>query len=267
MKRVLHSTVARHMHKALCCAGELALELQSKNLSQISKGGKDFATEADLAVQELLVSKLGSLLPELKILGEEDSTHEISEEDFIVVDPIDGTFLYSVGSQAWGITIALISNGAPSIGFLYQPARKRMIYAERGHGCYLDGTKINIASNQSLSESIIALAQGCWNTEEEIRKVNVPLSCASLFALCPGSAVDAGFELLQGVCKVYLNYRGNIWDFAGLALAVEEAGGRVCAPNGQARSWNQIESPCLFTASAELQKEVIKLIPEEFQFE
>ena len=267
MDRVLHSTTARHMYKAMCSAGDLALELQSENLSQISKGGKDFATEADLAVQEHLVNKLSSLLPQISILGEEDSSHEISKDDFIVVDPIDGTFLYSVGSQAWGITIALISNGQPSIGFLYQPARERMIYAERGHGCYLDSRRVSIASQQPLGESIIALAQGCWNTEEEMRKVNVPLSCASLFALCPGSAVDAGFELIQGICKVYLNYRGNIWDFAGLAIAVEEAGGVVSAPSGKVRSWNQIESPCLFAAGVSLQKEVLNLIPEEFQIE
>lgn len=262
---VIHSDAAKCMYQALLSAGELALNIQSDSKRQIAKEGRDFATEADIKVQLLLFSLLNESMPSTAIIGEEDKTHQIIEEDFIVVDPIDGTFLYSAGSDAWGITIALISSGKPIIGFLYQPARNNIIYAEKGHGCYLNGKRVSIENSQPLSKSIIALVQGCWTPKQEILEVNASLSSAALVALCPGSAVDAGFEIIRGVAKAYLNYHGNIWDFAGLAIAVEEAGGLVSAPNGEKRTWDKIEIPTLFASSREIQKEIIELIPPTFQ--
>lgn len=259
---------ARSMQLAeiLFQAGQLAQAMQQQGMEKLGKGGKDFATAADLAVQQQIVTQLTHTLPDLPIVGEEDAQHQIPAEEFIVVDPIDGTFLYAAGSDAWGITLAIIKDYQPILGFIYQPARARLVYAERGYGCYLNGQPAQLAPKAPLEQCILALAQGCWNSLEELQQVNIPLSHSSLFALCPGSAVDAGMEMLQGVCAAYLNNVGKIWDFAALALAVEEAGGTVTSPGGNPLRWDSISMPCLFANCTDVQQEITAKVPTAFRF-
>ena len=252
--------IANVLRHAVVTGGEQALLLQQGSLRQESKGGKDFATNADIEVQKLILDLLSKALPEIPIVAEEQSAHVIPTGEFIVVDPIDGTYLYAVGDTDWGVTAAYFDEGAPKIGFIYQPARKRILQAESGKRPLLNDTEIVLSSDKSLSESIIGLEQGHWNTPEELREVNLPLSEASLCVLTSCAAIRAGLTLLSGVTTTYVNQAAKIWDFAAMALAIEEAGGLCSDLDGNALRWDGISMQAIFSANARIHQEVLSII-------
>ena len=66
--------------------------------------------------------------------------------------------------------------------------------------------------------------------------------------------------LLGGVTATYLNQVAKIWDFAAIALAVEEAGGTCSHPDGQTFQWDSIPMQALFSANRQIHEEVLGVI-------
>ena len=85
-------------------AGELAVKMRetakSKNKFNTGIAGIDIVTEADLAVQEFILSEMAKTkLIECELIGEEDTplTKKFKGTNGLVLtlDPIDGTILYA----------------------------------------------------------------------------------------------------------------------------------------------------------------------------
>ena len=77
----------------------------------LTKGPGDFATAADLAVEELLRRELTAATG-FEVVGEEQGGR-LSERACWVVDPIDGTSNYSVGNPNCAILVSLLRHGQP----------------------------------------------------------------------------------------------------------------------------------------------------------
>jgi myo-inositol-1(or 4)-monophosphatase len=252
------NTLDHKVKEVLHEAGELALAMRQTGAVRMMKEGRDFATDADIALQKYLVEKLGVLFPDIPVLGEEDETHDFkSHDDFLLIDPIDGTFNYEVGGDEWGILCARISSGRPSLAYAYQPERKRLLRAERGKGVFWNDQKLEGAYSRNLSDSFIGIVQGSWNNEETLMNINIPLARKALVNLMPSSAVEATFLLAKGVMGAYVNTVGKIWDFAAPALVVEELGGVVSDLNGESVCWNLIQTPTVFSLRHGLQQEIL----------
>ena len=257
--------IAAALFQACTRGAELAVSMKQSSLTRLGKVGRDFATEADIATQKEIVTSLKSSdAAAISLIGEEDDAHEITESEFIVIDPIDGTFFYEIGSDCWGVTAAYISDGKPAIGVIIQPEKQQTIVAVRGKGCWFsrnakDFEKISLSHDRPLKESIIGMCQGMWNTPVQLRKLNIPLTESSLCTLMPGSAVDAASEMLRGTIAGYINLCGKIWDFAAFAVAVEEAGGVVSQSNGEPQRWDRIPMPTVFSANSRFHREVISI--------
>ena len=56
--------IARTLRHAVVIGGEKALVLQHSGLERHGKGGRDFATNADIEVQQLIVAALNKDTPE-----------------------------------------------------------------------------------------------------------------------------------------------------------------------------------------------------------
>ena len=118
-------------------AGQLALEMQVPGIERISKGGFDFATEADLRVQELLITQLQDKFPGIPILGEEDKVHEMNLSETFIIDPIDGTFDYSYGGEEWGVMLSYFKDGEITASAIYQPRFDNLLLSSLSEGSFL----------------------------------------------------------------------------------------------------------------------------------
>lgn len=86
----------------------------------VFKGGKDFATEEDLAIERMVVQALTERTG-IGVHGEEFGGPAVDSGLVWVVDPIDGTVNYAAGSPMAAILLGLMSDGVPVAGLTWLP--------------------------------------------------------------------------------------------------------------------------------------------------
>ena len=99
-------------------AGEFALQMRataaSKNKFNTGSAAVDIVTEADMAVQEMILSEMSKTkLVECKLIGEED-TPSVSKFKgtnglVLALDPIDGTIIYASTGRFFSTIVSLYS--------------------------------------------------------------------------------------------------------------------------------------------------------------
>ena len=104
------ASVAAHV---VARAAELAARMRAEGLeTEFKTSVSDVVTAADRAAEELVVSELARLRPDDGILGEEGSAKESSSGRTWVIDPVDGTYNFTSGSDYWCSAVALVE-GSP----------------------------------------------------------------------------------------------------------------------------------------------------------
>jgi myo-inositol-1(or 4)-monophosphatase len=73
-----------------------------------------------------------------------------------VVDALDGRANYERGTPQYAVAIALVVEGEPVVGVVYDPSRNEFFGAIRGHGAVLNGARIRCAAPRSLLDALAA---------------------------------------------------------------------------------------------------------------
>src|SRR5919202_3519970 len=96
-------------------------------------------TQADRAVNELIVRSLREAFPEDGVLAEEsvDTERRLTRERVWMVDPLDGTKGFIAGTGDFAVQIGLAVEGRARLGVLYAPATDVLYWAARGHGAWV----------------------------------------------------------------------------------------------------------------------------------
>jgi myo-inositol-1(or 4)-monophosphatase len=182
-------------------------------------------TEADLAVNELLLSTLGSARPDYGWLSEEteDNDARLSRNRVFIVDPIDGTRSFVEGSDTWAHALAVAEGGIVTAAVVYLPMRDLLYAAAAGQGATLNGAPIAASTESALAEATVlaakpALVADHWQgAVTPTFKRSYRPSLAYRLALVAEGRFDA---------MITLRHSWE-WDIAAGALIVAEAGG-VC---------------------------------------
>ncbi len=104
------------------------------------EGRGNFVTEYDRRIQAFLFERLHEILPEANFVGEEDHA-DLFQEKFgsgyaFVIDPIDGTLNFISRYRPSVVSIALLKDGQPYIGVIYNPCDRVLCHAVRGRPRY-----------------------------------------------------------------------------------------------------------------------------------
>jgi 3'(2'), 5'-bisphosphate nucleotidase len=78
----------------------------------------------DQQAEDIILAGLERLAPGLPVVSEEsfDAATATASDEFILVDPLDGTRLFRAGSDDFTVNSAVIRGGRPVLGCLYAPA-------------------------------------------------------------------------------------------------------------------------------------------------
>src|ERR671916_1534943 len=121
-------------------AGEAALVYYGRHMRVEHKEEFDEpVTQADRAVNELIVRALRETFPSDGILAEEsvDTDRRIGRERVWMIDPIDGTKGFIAGTGDFCVQIGLSVAGRAALGILYAPATDVLYWAAPGHGAWV----------------------------------------------------------------------------------------------------------------------------------
>ncbi|HWS88846.1 MAG TPA: 3'(2'),5'-bisphosphate nucleotidase CysQ [Pyrinomonadaceae bacterium] len=121
-------------------AGEAALAYYGKPLRVEHKEEFDEpVTQADRAVNELIVRALRERFPDDGVLAEEsvDTDRRIGRARVWMIDPIDGTKGFIAGTGDFCVQIGLAVEGRAAVGILYAPATDVLYWAAPGHGAWV----------------------------------------------------------------------------------------------------------------------------------
>jgi 3'(2'),5'-bisphosphate nucleotidase len=113
------------------------LEIYNKSLAISTKADGSPVTEADLAADRIIRSKLQSLWPDIPIISEESSAD--CSQDFsryFLVDPLDGTREFINHTGEYTVNIALIVKTRAVMGVIYAPSQNELyIGADEAYIC------------------------------------------------------------------------------------------------------------------------------------
>ncbi|MGH8279089.1 MAG: 3'(2'),5'-bisphosphate nucleotidase CysQ [Gammaproteobacteria bacterium] len=106
-------------------AGQRILEIYATDFSVHEKADHSPVTAADLAAQQIIVTGLKRLTPDLPVVSEESRQTPYNErrrwERYWLVDPLDGTKEFVSRNGDFTVNIALIERHAPVAGVVHIP--------------------------------------------------------------------------------------------------------------------------------------------------
>jgi len=240
-----HETVA-FAHRLADAAGEVIRPYFRRKIDIVDKSGGasmfDPVTEADRRAEAAIRTLIKRERPADGILGEEFGKAPGSSGRVWVIDPVDGTRGFIIGSTQWGTLIALNDGGRPVLGILDQPVlRERFVgTAEESVLRAPDGTtKLATRPCASLGEAVLMTTHP-WNHFDASEQASFRrLADAALFTRFGGDCYGYGL-LAMGFVDLVVEARLGPWDVQALIPIVEGAGGLItdwrggpCTDGGQ----------------------------------
>ena len=186
-----------------------------ENLQVKKKGPKDFVTKTDKRVEKILVEELEKSKKNYSFITEESGIIKKTDNDnFWIIDPIDGTTNFLHGIPHFAISIALKKKNEITIGLIFDPIKGEMFYAEKNSGSFFNNRRIRVSKKNDLEDCLFATNhEGAIHSKLNLRYTG----CAAL---------DLAY-VANGRFDGYFHNKINIWDIAAGVLIINEAGGKV----------------------------------------
>ena len=200
-----------------------------------TKADRSPVTSADLEVNRLLAASLLGAFPEDGWLSEEspDTADRLSKSRVWVVDPIDGTKAFIKRRPHFVISAALVQDGQPVLGAIYNPSTCELFFAAKGGGARLNDKPIQ--ANAPATSRLVLLVNQSELDAGRFRTLGVTADCRSLGSIAYSLALVAA-----GVAPAMLTFeRENEWDLAAATVLIREAGGSITDGAGQRLRFNQ----------------------------
>lgn len=228
------------------------------------KADGSIVTDADIALNQEFIERIKKHFPEDGVIGEELSYETNSSLQWIL-DPIDGTEAFWLGSANWAVSLGLLNEGKSTWGLIANPVLNRLIYAKDGEGAYKtsidnpkEATKLKVTETDNLDNAKIFGLTG--------KEMDFPTSgfveellTISEYYLDFYSVVENASYVALGKVDAAIFWWTTAHDIGPLHVIVEEAGGKVTDLFGNHQLYNQSIKGAVMSNGV-IHDELIKLI-------
>jgi 3'(2'),5'-bisphosphate nucleotidase len=198
-------------------------------------------TIADQRAEKIIEDGLHALAPEIPMIGEEavaDLRIPQCGDLFFCVDPLDGTRGFAKGGDEFTVNIALVEQGAPTMGVVFAPATGDLYAGEPGRA-----VKAKYHPNTGAEIEPLAPIQAAHDKPQQWRIVASEISgrnpeTDSFVAALNGVSAHASSSikfcrLAEGAADLYPRF-GDVseWDAAAGHAVLTAAGGGVMRLDG-----------------------------------
>lgn len=210
-------------------SGDMSLLARAKGLIIETKKDNSPVTNADKEISKYIYDNLTILTPSIPIICEEQTIVKIDKKSlFWLVDPIDGTRSYIKNKDTYTINIALINDGVPVMGFIYQPPLKKLYFTDENNNFCVEINKKKI-STPKINDSFVVVVSS-YNISAKTKKYIKENNFSKIIAI-PSSIKLC--MIAEGVVDVYPKFGQTMeWDIAAGHAILKTAGGEVLDING-----------------------------------
>jgi myo-inositol-1(or 4)-monophosphatase len=255
----------RLLEEAVHEAGTIARSYFGGQFKSWDKGKGQPVTEADLEIDRFLYGTLAAAQPSYGWLSEEspDNPSRQSAARTFIVDPIDGTVAFLKGRPHFTICAAVVEDGRPIAGAIYNPITNEMFSASAGAGATLNGDPITVADRGEIGgcrmlASKALFAEARWKTPPATAWPTMTVESRGSIAYRMALVAGGGFDAMLALSAKH------DWDLAAGDLIVSEAGGRVTNHQGKILRYNGAEpiQPSIVCAGPRLHRKLLEKLAE-----
>ncbi|MDX1745380.1 MAG: inositol monophosphatase [Halobacteriales archaeon] len=217
--------------RAARAGGSVALSTFRTNVQVNTKTNvMDSVTEADLAAQERVLDVLREADPDATYVAEEaDAETTIPETGRVwIIDPIDGTNNYAVGSRLWATSVAAVQDGVPVAAVTHLPALEDTYTATDGRA-KRNGDPVTVRDQPESTASVAAPVFGLGRSDRPAYLATTEALISSFGDLRRfGSGQTALAMVAAGELDgIVTTLRHSPWDTVAGAHLVRAGGGQV----------------------------------------
>ncbi len=228
-----HGDLSRIRETAIVAArlaGQHAME--QLNFVKVSiKNGNEMVTQADAQCQKIIIDTIKETYPDHGFIAEEGNQGKLFKqsprgEDKIwwVIDPIDGTNNFAHGMLFFTISIAVMHEGQPVVGAIFEPATDSMFTAVKDADAQLNSRRITASEDAIDKFSSIGLDSHL--SDEDVPKWTCELMKRTRFRNLGSTALQFAY-VAKGSLIGTISACPKLWDIAAGVLITESAGGIV----------------------------------------
>ena len=223
---------------------EVSRYYQQGNFTAEYKEDNSPVTSADIAANEVIMDQLKVLTPDIPIISEEVGPLPLAQRQqwskYWLLDPIDGTGEFIIGSGDFAVNIALVENGWPSIGVIHAPDHQLTYYAQNNLGAYKENDiashRIHVSPYDGQRRIKVAISR-----RQEISLMGQYLSDDFDYdRIALGSCSLKNCLIAEGGADCYLRVGPTgEWDTGASHCILEQAGGRIIDSEFNPLTYNQ----------------------------
>ncbi len=218
-------------------SGREILKIYDNEIIVNSKEDKSPITQADINANNLIVSRLKKLEPNIPILSEESLVSWEKRKEwkkYWLIDPLDGTKEFINRNGEFTVNISLIENNYPIFGIIYSPIKSALYYAIKNNGSYKLKTNTNLSSlnyfnriNTSNEKKTTTIIIGSRSHSSKDFNFWIEKKFKNFELISIGSSLK--FCLIaEGEADIYPRMGPTSeWDIAAGHIILEEAGGKL----------------------------------------
>lgn len=190
-------------------------------------------TIADTTSSRIIVEGIAAEFPLDAVLSEEevdDTDRRLASDRVWIIDPLDGTKGFTEKKGDFAVQIALVVDGEPVLGVVFQPIGDLLYRAVKGGGCYLEKERAEAAPLRVSAETdfqSMTMAVSRSHRSSKMQRIFEHFGFKDEFA--HGSVgLKVGF-LAQKTADIYIHMSPHtkFWDTAAPQVILAEAGGSL----------------------------------------
>lgn len=207
-------------------AGNIMLKYFKEENGASYKGDNTIVTIADTEINSYLIQQIKKKYPNHSVDGEEE---QFGKSKYVwVCDPVDGTAMYARHIPVAVFSLALVIDGVPVVGVIYDPFTDNMYSAIKGQGTYQNEKKIKV-NNYDLEDIRTVGHCDMWskasynicNVYQKLREITHLNDIGSIARAC--ACVATGDYSLA----IFTGTKHKNCDIAAAKVIVEGSGGKV----------------------------------------
>lgn len=216
-----------------------------KTLSQpqpslgIGAGG-DPIKQVDLAAEEAIIETLRKHALSFTLISEESGIQRYGpnpEENYVTVDPIDGTTNLTRGIPFYATSIAISTK--PELETVHTALVADLFHdvtylAKKGWGAQRNGQKIAPSKQTSLEEAVIGIDLNTYKAREIAPRLTSLIEKTKHIRHLGANALELCY-VADGTTDAFIDIRGKLraTDTAAACLIVNEAGAQITTSDGK----------------------------------